>query len=48
MNKDRVKEKLLEKFKEHCYPVTQKDNSIEEGMTLTGIMQVIDEVFSDI
>ena len=48
MNKERVKEKLLEKFKEHCYPVTQKDNSIEEGMTLTGITQVIDEVFSTI
>ena len=47
-NIEQIKEKLLEKFKEHCYPVTQKDNSIEEGMTLTGITQVLNEVFSDI
>lgn len=47
-NIEQIKEKLLEKFKEHCYPVTQKDNSIEEGMTLTGITQVLNEVFSNI
>jgi hypothetical protein len=47
-NIEQIKEKLLEKFKEHCYPVTQKDNSIECGMTLTGITQVLNEVFSNI
>lgn len=34
---------VIERIKRHSYPVSQRDNSIENGMTLTGIQQCIDE-----
>lgn len=33
----------MESIKRHSYPVSQRNNSIENGMTLTGIQQCIDE-----
>lgn len=35
---------LLEHIAKHSYPVCQQHNSIENGMTLTGIKQCIDEL----
>lgn len=35
--------KLYDDVKENCYPMIQKNNSIENGMTLNGIKQCIDE-----
>lgn len=35
--------KLFEVIKEHSYPITQFDNSVDIGMTLAGIKQAIDE-----
>lgn len=35
--------KLFELIREYSYPITQFNNSIEIGMTLSGIKQVIDE-----
>lgn len=37
------KKKLFEVIKEHSYPITQFDNSVDIGMTLAGIKQAIDE-----
>lgn len=34
----------IEEFVKHCYPVRYNYNSVESGMTLTGIKQVINEM----
>ena len=34
---------VMESIKRHSYPVSQRNNSIENGMTLTGIQQCVDE-----
>ncbi len=39
--------KLLEFIKANSYPVRQFDNSIEKGMTLSGIEQAINELSED-
>ncbi len=38
-----VLDKIRAEIEEHAYPVRYDYNSIEKGMTLTGINQVIDK-----
>lgn len=34
----------IEAFEMNCYPIRYDHNSIEKGMTITGIKQVLDEL----
>lgn len=34
----------IEEFGKHCYPVRYNYNSVENGMTITGIKQVLNEL----
>ena len=36
----------IKEFEKHCYPVRYNRNSIEKGMTITGIRQVLNELSS--
>lgn len=38
------RQQAIKKFEDLCYPVRYDHNSVEKGMTITGIRQVLDEL----